>query len=347
MTSETGNGLPAGLRAAWGLQDRPAKGPKPGLTLDRIVSAAVRIADADGLAAVSMSKVAAEVGVTAMALYRYVGNKDELLALMVDAGLGDPPDVPRAGQDWRAGLAEWGWAEGAAYRRHPWAPRAPIAGLPMLPHQVAWMDRGLRCLAGTGLSEQHKLSAILLISNLVRSYVMLEFDLRSVTEGAAESGDPMAGFASLAQVISPERFPALVTAFASGALDNADPVDDELGFGLDRPRERLDERSPAGIGARAAARLPPVAVRSGHRVRHRLRRRDRGRVRPADRDRARDRNRSTGGRLVERRHRRAPGSGRATRRQTGQYWPGQSPGVGYGRAPVRARVRGAVVPAWA
>jgi AcrR family transcriptional regulator len=241
MTNDDGSGLPASLRAAWGLQDRPAKGPKPGLTLDRIIEAAIRIADTEGLGSVSMSKVAAEVGVTAMALYRYVGNKGELLALMVDAALGDPPDVPRPGQDWRAGLAEWGWAEGAAYRRHPWGPRAPITGLPMLPHQVAWMDRGLRCLAGTGLSEQPKLSAILLISNLVRSYVMLEFDLRSVTEGAAASqGDPMAGFASLAQLISPERFPALVKAFASGALNDADPMDDELGFGLERVLDGIE-----------------------------------------------------------------------------------------------------------
>ena len=241
MTKETGSGHPGSLRAAWGLQYRPAKGPKPGLTLDQIVEAAVRIADTEGLGSVSMSKVAAEVGVTAMALYRYVGNKDELLALMVDAGLGDPPDIPRPGQGWRAGLAEWGWAEGAAYRRHPWAPRAPIAGLPMLPHQVAWMDRGLRCLAGTGLSEQHKLSAILLISNLVRSYVMLEVDLGSVTEGAAGSeSDPMAGFAALAPLLSPQRFPALVTAFASGALDNADPVDDELGFGLERVLDGIE-----------------------------------------------------------------------------------------------------------
>ncbi|HST82041.1 MAG TPA: TetR/AcrR family transcriptional regulator [Kineosporiaceae bacterium] len=241
MTNDDGSGLPASLRAAWGLQDRPAKGPKPGLSLDRIVGAAVRIADAEGLGSVSMSKVAAEVGVTAMALYRYVGNKDELLALMVDAGLGPPPDVPRPGQTWRAGLAEWGWAEGTAYRRHPWAPRAPIAGLPMLPQQVAWMDRGLRCLAGTGLSEQHKLSAILLISNLVRSYVMLELDLGLATDGTAGSeGDPMASFASLARVITPAQFPALTAAFASGALDNADPVDDELGFGLERVLDGIE-----------------------------------------------------------------------------------------------------------
>ena len=264
MTSETGSGLPASLKAAWGFEDRPAKGPKPGLSLDRIVQAAVRIADTEGLGAVSMSKVAAEVGVTAMALYRYVGNKGELLALMVDAALGDPPEVPRPGQGWRAGLAEWGWAEGAAYRRHPWGPRAPIAGLPMLPHQVAWMDRGLRCLAGTDLSEQHKLSAILLISNLVRSYVMLEFDLRSVTEGAAGSGDPMAGFASLARLISPERFPALVAAFASGALDDADPMDDELGFGLERVLdgiETLIAQAASGAGRNPVSRAAssPVA----------------------------------------------------------------------------------------
>lgn len=235
------NRFPASVEAAWGLRERPAKGPKPGLSLDRIVAAAVRIADTEGLPAVSMGKVASEVGATAMALYRYVGNKDELLALMVDAGLGDPPDVPRPGQGWREGLADWAWAEGAAYRRHPWAPKAPIAGLPMLPHQVAWMEHGLRCLAGTGISEQQKLSSILLISNLVRGYVMLELDLSTALGGAPPDDQAMTGMGrSLARLAPPDRFPALTTALASGALDNADPVDDELGFGLERVLDGIE-----------------------------------------------------------------------------------------------------------
>src|SRR5215468_2656297 len=88
--------LPASVAAAWGVRDRPHKGPKPGLSLERIVAAAVQVADAEGLAAVSMSRVAAELGTAPMSLYRYVTAKDELLALMLDAAYGPAPTGPAA-----------------------------------------------------------------------------------------------------------------------------------------------------------------------------------------------------------------------------------------------------------
>jgi AcrR family transcriptional regulator len=228
--------MPASVQAAWGLRDRPLKGPKPGLSLDRIVAAGVRIAQADGLSAVSMSKVAAEVGVTAMALYRYVGNKDELLTLMVDAALGTPPEVPRPDQDWRAGLTEWAWAVGESYRRHPWALRVPISGVPALPNQFAWMDRGLRCLVSSGLDTQQQFSAILLVSNLVRVYRTIDVDIAQAIEASDRTPDEVMAetgkrFAALA---SAERFPALSAALATGTLDQADPMDDELTYGLER-----------------------------------------------------------------------------------------------------------------
>src|SRR5689334_22149881 len=72
----------------WGPRERPSRGPKPGLTRDGIVRAAIGVADAEGLAAVSMQRVAAEVGFTTMALYRYVPGKNELVALMVDSAVG-------------------------------------------------------------------------------------------------------------------------------------------------------------------------------------------------------------------------------------------------------------------
>ncbi len=90
MDDESGTGLPASIEAAWGLRTRPAKGPKPGLSLERIVEAGVKVAVSEGLGAVSMSRVAAELGASTMSLYRYVAAKDELLALMMDAALGPP-----------------------------------------------------------------------------------------------------------------------------------------------------------------------------------------------------------------------------------------------------------------
>src|SRR6202012_203739 len=93
--------LPASVRAAWGRGDRPTRGPKPGLSLERIVDAGVRVADAEGLARGSMARVAQELGASTMSLYRYVAAKDELLGLMVDAAWGEPPPA-EAGDDRRA-----------------------------------------------------------------------------------------------------------------------------------------------------------------------------------------------------------------------------------------------------
>src|SRR6476659_9040163 len=76
--------LPASLEAAWGLRARSTKGPKPGLSLERIVEAAVALAQREGIGAISMARAAGEVDSSAMSLYRYVAAKDELLALMVD-----------------------------------------------------------------------------------------------------------------------------------------------------------------------------------------------------------------------------------------------------------------------
>src|SRR5918993_822630 len=91
MDDQIGTGLPASIEAAWGMRTRPNKGPRPALSLERIVAAAVKVAAADGLQAVSMSRVAADLGVSTMSLYRYVSAKGELLALMADLPFEEPP----------------------------------------------------------------------------------------------------------------------------------------------------------------------------------------------------------------------------------------------------------------
>jgi AcrR family transcriptional regulator len=255
MEEGGGTGLPASLEAAWGVRGRPAKGPKPGLSLERIVGAAVKVADADGLAAISMSRVAAELGASTMSLYRYVAAKDELLALMVDAA-GDPPPAPPApGEGWREGLSRWAWAELRMHRRHPWVVRVPIGGPPATPNQVAWLEQGLRCLRDTGLAEGEKLSVILVLTGYVRNYAALEADL---AEAAARSGagagatgpSTMSDYGRLlTRLIDAERFPALHAVIAAGVLDEPDDLDAEFVFGLERVLDGID----ALVRARAPA----------------------------------------------------------------------------------------------
>ena len=85
----------------WDLRAVPGRGPKPSITPDDVVRAAIDIADADGLSAVTMHAVAQRLSVTAMALYRYFPSKDALNDAIVDAGMGLPPTPAKQHPSWR------------------------------------------------------------------------------------------------------------------------------------------------------------------------------------------------------------------------------------------------------
>ncbi|EIV93897.1 TetR/AcrR family transcriptional regulator [Frankia sp. QA3] len=223
--------LPLAVEMLWGVRERPSRGPRRGLSLERIVSAAVDVAQADGIGAVSMSRVAAELGAATMSLYRYVSAKDELLLLMVDAAMGSPPGPREPDDGWRAGLTRWAQGSRAAYHRHSWVLRIPISTPPLGPNMVAWMDDGLRCLAHTPLTEQQKLSSVLLLSGFVRNEATLTADLRAASGGE----NMMPGYgALLTRLIDPAMFPSLQRAIDSGSLDDDDDMDGEFDFGLAR-----------------------------------------------------------------------------------------------------------------
>jgi AcrR family transcriptional regulator len=238
--------LPGSVAAAWGVRERPHKGPKPGLSLGRIVEAAVRVADTEGLDAVSMGRVATKLGTAPMSLYRHVSAKEELLTLMVDAAWGPTPDRPVPdgpapggpvpGEGWRAGLARWAWALRAVGRRHPWVVRIPLNGLPIMPNEVAWFENALACLAGTGLSEARKASVIMLLAGYVRNMATTEADIGAAIRASGLDPDQwMASYPRmLAELADPLRFPALTRFIAAGVFEVADDPDDEFIFGLDR-----------------------------------------------------------------------------------------------------------------
>jgi AcrR family transcriptional regulator len=242
--------LPPALEAAWGLRDQPRKGPKPGLTLAKIVEAAIRLADRDGLDAVSMARVAAELGAAPMSLYRHITSKDDLLELMTDTAWGPPP-APLIGT-WREQLTQWARTMRQRMSAHPWTLRVPVSGLPVYPNNVAWFEQGLAALADTPISEQHKPSTLLLISGYVRNEVMTGSDMAATirTQAAAaedlkaagtdgEQLDPGTAWARqyrdlMVKLADPVRFPATARLLESGVFDIADVPDEEFDFGLDR-----------------------------------------------------------------------------------------------------------------
>jgi AcrR family transcriptional regulator len=228
--------MPGSVAAAWGVRERPHKGPRPALSLGRIVAAAVRVADTEGLGAVSMGRVAAELGTAPMSLYRHVASKEELLTLMVDAAWGEAPEGPRPGEGWRAGLTRWAWGLRAGAKAHPWVIRIPLGGLPIMPNEVAWFENALACQGGTGLSEARKASVIMLLAGYVRNQATTEADIEAAIR--ASGLDPMEWMASyprmLAQLTDPLRFPALARFIEAGVFETEDGPDDEFIFGLNR-----------------------------------------------------------------------------------------------------------------
>lgn len=227
--------LPASFEMAWGVRDRPTKGPKRALSLDQVVAAGVAVAAGEGIGSVSMGRVAKELGVSAMALYRYVASKDELLALMVDEALGEAPELARD-DGWRAGLERWAWVELAAYRRHGWVLQVPISGPPITPKSIALLEQGLRCLSGTPLEPHEKMSTILALSSYTRSWALLSSQV-----DAALAADPAAARIAadygriLTRLTDPADFPALHEVLAANVFDPTEEMGDEdFVFGLAR-----------------------------------------------------------------------------------------------------------------
>jgi AcrR family transcriptional regulator len=242
----TKDNLPPGVAAAWGLRPRQGKGPKPGLSRERILEAAVAVAASEGLQAVSMPRVAKELGTAPMSLYRHVESKDELLALMRDAALGPPPEL--APGDWREGLAEWARGFLNAMRANMWAVRIPIAGLPIMPNELAWTERALRALGDTGLAQADRISVLLSVSTYVRGMALIESELTaSVAERFGSLDDLMGTYTGLLRRITDEEnFPAFTAVIRAGVLDKADPPDAEFEFGLNRILDGIAHLIEAG-----------------------------------------------------------------------------------------------------
>ncbi|NNC12281.1 TetR/AcrR family transcriptional regulator [Planctomonas sp. JC2975] len=158
--------LPTSLAAAWGVVDAEgSRGPKPAHSVEEIVAAATELADADGIAAASLPKVAARVGVTANALYRYVSSKDELIVLAADGAWGDPPTLP--GGDWRAAASAWSHRLFERFLARPWLLDVPTT-VPLTPHNAAWLNALIAALAPTGMTSKELLSCAYLLDSHAR-----------------------------------------------------------------------------------------------------------------------------------------------------------------------------------
>ncbi|WP_399886230.1 TetR/AcrR family transcriptional regulator [Streptomyces sp. BBFR51] len=259
-TETSGSGdIDRTLDLLWDTGRRPSRGPKPGLTPERIVEAAVEVADRDGLGAVSMRRIATELGTGTMSLYRYVPGKGELIDLMLDRvqrPSEDPADLGDLGDgDWRSALHALGHATLALYRRHTWLLEVnqsrPILG----PAALDGMEKVLARIKPMGLTDPELISAIIMIDGYVvgaaRTQVFQEEAER--TSGLTDAQFWAAQEPVLVKAMTSGRYPVLASlsedAFGTGF--------DHFEFGLQRILDGLEVLVTARRAAEGAPSAPP------------------------------------------------------------------------------------------
>jgi AcrR family transcriptional regulator len=227
----TGEGDPVRtLTLLWRRNEPPRRGPRPRLSVDAVVEAAIALADAAGLEAVTMRAVAERLGVSAMTLYTYVPGKAELLDLMLDAlWLAMPRE---AGPTIRA-VAD---ANRQLYDEHPWAARVTTARPPLGPGLLAKYEHELHAFEGLGLSDADMDAALTLVLGFVQGIAAQE---PASTPDAEwwEAAGPL-----LAEVVDAEQYPlaSRVGTAAGEAQGGAYDAERAYEFGLARIIEGLE-----------------------------------------------------------------------------------------------------------
>jgi AcrR family transcriptional regulator len=207
----------------WGLAG------KRGLNLDVIVRAAVKLADAEGLAAVSMRRVAEQLGFTTMSLYRHVPGKAELVELMRDAAMADRPP-PGEWPDWRIELAAWAREGLALYRKHPWLIESAGPRTVPGPNAVASFERALAGARRAGLPPAQIVAAVTLLGGFVESAARQVVTTAQTEQQSGISHDEWWGARdSLYEHL--DQYPVLTWIYEQGGYD--EPLD-PFEFGLER-----------------------------------------------------------------------------------------------------------------
>ncbi|HIZ36393.1 MAG TPA: TetR/AcrR family transcriptional regulator [Candidatus Ruania gallistercoris] len=172
-------------RLLWEGLPENRKGPRPTLTLEQIVTAGIALADAEGVDALSMRKLSAELGVGTMSLYRYVPNKHELLTLMLDHVLGSQIGRTAPGASWREALTAMAEHGRAMYLRHPWLLQVNLSRPVLGPNAVAQMEENVAGLTELPFGDQETMMVVSAVDAYVTGSVREEI---LYAQAAAESG---------------------------------------------------------------------------------------------------------------------------------------------------------------
>jgi AcrR family transcriptional regulator len=225
--------------------DEPAnrRGRRQGLSVDRVVDAAIGLADAEGLEAVTMRGVAQALGVVPMTLYTYVPDKAALLDLMLDRLYLRMPRAEHSGRPWRERLAAVAEDNRVLYERHPWAATGSAGRPPLGPGLMAKYEHELRAFDGVGLDDVETDAALTYLLGFVQASARAVADARAEAARSArtdmewwDENGPL-----LARVFDKHAYPtaARVGAAAGAAQGGAANPGHAYAFGLERVLDGL------------------------------------------------------------------------------------------------------------
>jgi AcrR family transcriptional regulator len=163
------------LEQLWDVRERPRRGPRPRLSVAEIVRTATGIADAQGLEALSMRRIADALAVAPMSIYTYVPGKSELIDVMMDRALGEVA-APDEALPWRARLEHIARENWALYHRHPWMLQVVTARPPLGPNVLEKYEYELRAVDGLGLTDVEMDSVIVLVTGFAASSARVSVD---------------------------------------------------------------------------------------------------------------------------------------------------------------------------
>ena len=162
------NPLAKSLELLWEGLPEPERGPRPKLTLQQVVQAGIRLADEEGLEALSMRKLAQRLGVGTMSLYRYVPAKNELLDLMLDAVVGPSQErISAVDRGWREFLSTAAREARVLYLAHSWMLQANWSRPVLGPNSLADVELSMKGIADVQLNDQQKMDVITAVESFV------------------------------------------------------------------------------------------------------------------------------------------------------------------------------------
>jgi AcrR family transcriptional regulator len=221
----------------------PRRGPQPRLSIDAVVAVAIRLADADGLDAVTMRRVAQELGVAPMTLYTYVPGKAELLDLMLDAAYAEMSRADTTGRPWRVRLAAVAEENKALFETHPWAATISTGRPPLGPGMMAKYEHELSALDGLGLDDVEMDAALTYLLAFIQANARSAADAQAAQRESAMDDEQWwaANAPLLERVLDAGTYPtaARVGAAAGTAHGAAYSPEHAYGFGLDRVLDGL------------------------------------------------------------------------------------------------------------